>query len=57
MLAKAKSVSSVQDAYYVLSALSLLTTSGKLPKPVTISLLSASVPFSSVRPKPMDFIL
>lgn len=51
-LARAKSAISVQDAYYVLSASSLLTTSGKLPKPVTISLQSASVPLSSVSPKP-----
>lgn len=50
MLVRAKEASSVQDAYYVLSALALLTNAGKLPKAVTISLLSASVPISSVSP-------
>ncbi|CAL8470839.1 g10381 [Coccomyxa elongata] len=47
LLASARRVGSVQDAYYVLSGLSLLTSTGKLPKPVAISLLSASVPSSS----------
>ncbi len=48
LLASARRVGSVQDAYYVLSGLSLLTSTGKLPKPVAISLPSASVPSSSV---------
>lgn len=48
MLVRARRLGSVKDAYFFLSGLTLLTTTGKLPKPVAISLVSASAPLSKV---------
>jgi hypothetical protein len=62
LVVRARKVGSMQDAFNFLAALTPLTTTGSLPKPVALSPVSASVPFESVcslqpATQPVSFLL